>query len=183
MNRTLLKLTLVASALSMTAACGSRRPPTLPPAPPSADGTQDPNAAGDPNGGVNGPGGVGTTDPGGARAAFIQAAGADRVFFALDSHTLDAEARTILDAQARWLLANPAVNVTVEGHADERGTREYNLALGDRRANAAKNYLAARGVPESRMTVISWGKERPEVTGSNEAAWAQNRRAVTVVPQ
>ncbi|MDP8994788.1 MAG: OmpA family protein, partial [Pseudomonadota bacterium] len=84
--------------------------------------------------------------------------------------------------QARWLLQNPSVNVTVEGHADERGTREYNLALGERRANSVRNYLDSRGVASRRMTTISWGKERPEVEGSFEAAWAQNRRAVTVVP-
>jgi peptidoglycan-associated lipoprotein len=75
------------------------------------------------------------------------------------------------------------VRVTIEGHADERGTREYNLALGDRRANAAKNYLQGRGIAASRMNVISWGKERPEALGSDENAWAQNRRAVTVVPE
>ncbi len=182
MNRRFLHLTLMATALSMTAACGSRRPPTLPPAPPSADGTQDPNAT-DPNAGIADPNAIGTTGLTGARGEFVRAAGSDRVFFALDSHTLDADARATLDAQARWLVANPSVSVTIEGHADERGTREYNLALGERRANAAKNYLAARGVAESRMSVISWGKERPEVEGSNEAAWAQNRRAVTVVPQ
>ena len=85
--------------------------------------------------------------------------------------------------QAQWLARYPNVRVTVEGHADERGTREYNLALGDRRANAAKNYLATRGVSPSRMTVISWGKERPMAEGSNESAWAQNRRAVTVIPE
>ena len=108
---------------------------------------------------------------------------ADRVLFELDSYTIDAEDRMILDAQAQWLARYPNVRVTVEGHADERGTREYNLALGDRRANAAKNYLATRGVSPSRMTVISWGKERPVAEGSNESAWAQNRRAVTVIPQ
>jgi peptidoglycan-associated lipoprotein len=75
------------------------------------------------------------------------------------------------------------VRVTIEGHADERGTREYNLALGDRRANAAKNYLQSRGIDASRMNVISWGKERPEALGSDESAWAQNRRAVTVIPE
>ena len=91
--------------------------------------------------------------------------------------------RRILDAQAAWLQRNPNVRVTIEGHADERGTREYNLALGDRRANAAKNYLQGRGISAARMNVISWGKERPEALGSDESAWAQNRRAVTVVPQ
>ena len=84
--------------------------------------------------------------------------------------------------QAGWLQRYPEVRVTIEGHCDERGTREYNLALGDRRANAAKNYLQSRGIDPSRMTVISWGKERPTALGSDETAWAQNRRAVTVVP-
>ena len=86
-------------------------------------------------------------------------------------------------SQAAWLQRYPNVRVTIEGHADERGTREYNLALGDRRANAAKNYLASRGISPSRMAVISWGKERPEALGSDESAWAQNRRAVTVIPE
>ena len=79
------------------------------------------------------------------------------------------------------MLSNPSVRGSIEGHADERGTREYNLALGERRANAAKEYLIANGVPAGRLTVISWGKERPVALGSDEAAWAQNRRAVTVV--
>ncbi len=108
---------------------------------------------------------------------------ADRVFFALDSYTIDAEDRATLDAQAEWLQRYPNVRVTIEGHADERGTREYNLGLGDRRANAARDYLQSRGVTPDRMTVISWGKERPQNPASNEEAWAQNRRAVTVVPQ
>ena len=119
----------------------------------------------------------------GSREDFLRSVPADRVLFELDSYTIDAEDRMILDAQAQWLARYPNVRVTVEGHADERGTREYNLALGDRRANAAKNYLATRGVSPSRMTVISWGKERPVAEGSNESAWAQNRRAVTVIPQ
>ena len=79
------------------------------------------------------------------------------------------------------MLANPSVRGSIEGHADERGTREYNLALGERRANSAKDFLIANGVPVARLTVISWGKERPAATGSDESAWAQNRRAVTVV--
>ena len=91
------------------------------------------------------------------------------------------EARTTLGKQAEWLARYPNVRVTIEGHADERGTREYNLALGDRRATAAKNFLAAQGVDTSRMTTISYGKERPAVEGNDEAAWARNRRAVTVV--
>jgi peptidoglycan-associated lipoprotein len=119
----------------------------------------------------------------GSREDFLRSVPADRVLFETDSFSLDGEDRGILDAQAQWLARNPAVRVTIEGHADERGTREYNLALGDRRANSAKNYLASRGVSPGRMTVISWGKERPEAMGSDEGAWAQNRRAVTVIPQ
>ncbi len=105
----------------------------------------------------------------------------DRVFFAYDSSTLDEDAQGTLRAQAEWLVANPGVKVAVEGHADERGTREYNLALGERRATAAKRFLVNAGVNNSRVTTISYGKERPAVTGSSESAWNQNRRAVTVV--
>jgi len=105
----------------------------------------------------------------------------DRVFFAFDKYNLTPESRQTLERQAAWLKSYPSVTVTVEGHCDERGTREYNLALGERRANAAKAYLVALGIDENRLTTISYGKERPEALGSNEAAWAQNRRSVTVV--
>jgi peptidoglycan-associated lipoprotein len=105
----------------------------------------------------------------------------DRVFFAFDKSDISSEARRTLERQAEWLKRYPNVTVTVEGHCDERGTREYNLALGERRATAAKNALVALGVPANRVTTISYGKERPAVVGSNEAAWAQNRRAVTAV--
>jgi peptidoglycan-associated lipoprotein len=105
----------------------------------------------------------------------------DRVFFALDSSVLDGQAQATLEKQAGWLKSNGGVNVVVEGHCDERGTREYNLALGERRANAAKDYLVSLGVSPARVTTISYGKERAAVTGSNEAAWSQNRRAVTVL--
>ena len=119
----------------------------------------------------------------GAQADLIAAAGSDTVYFATDEHMLDDAARATLAAQARWLLANPSVNGSIEGHADERGTREYNLALGERRANAARDYLISQGVPTTRLTTVSWGKERPVAIGSNETAWAQNRRAVTGVVQ
>ena len=105
----------------------------------------------------------------------------DRVFFESDSSELSQQARATLEKQAQWLQQYGNYAFTVEGHADERGTREYNLALGERRANAAKQFLIANGVPEGRLTTISWGKERPVAVGSNEEAWAQNRRAVTVV--
>jgi peptidoglycan-associated lipoprotein len=105
----------------------------------------------------------------------------DRVFFGYDRSELSTEARATLTKQAEWLKKYPRKSITVEGHADERGTREYNLALGERRANAVKNFLIAAGVPKSSAHVISYGKERPAVLGGNEAAWAQNRRGVTVV--
>ena len=119
----------------------------------------------------------------GSRADFLQQVGTDTVHFATDSHDIDQEASSILSAQARWLVAHASVRVSLEGHCDERGTREYNLALGDRRANAAKNALVSAGVSPDRISTISYGKERPVAMGSDEASWAQNRRAVTVVPQ
>ncbi len=105
----------------------------------------------------------------------------DRIFFGYDRYDLSSEAQGVLSAQARWLQQYPNLAVTVEGHADERGTREYNLALGERRANSVKNYLVALGVSPNRITTISYGKERPAVPGSNETAWSQNRRGVTKV--
>ncbi|MCA8930954.1 MAG: peptidoglycan-associated lipoprotein Pal [Rhodospirillaceae bacterium] len=122
-----------------------------------------------------------TTGPAaGSVEEFVQVVG-DRVFFGFDRYDLSPEARATLEAQAAWLQQYPNVTVQVEGHADERGTRAYNLALGDRRATAARNYLVALGISDSRISTISYGKERPAVLGSNEAAWAQNRRAVTVI--
>lgn len=114
------------------------------------------------------------------REKFIVEVG-DRVYFDFDKYSLKPEARTTLEKQAAWLKANPQVRITIEGHCDERGTREYNLALGERRANAVKDYLAALGISLDRMKTISFGKERPIALGSNEAAWAQNRRAVTEI--
>ncbi len=105
----------------------------------------------------------------------------DRVFFAYDSYELSAEAQETLRRQAEWLQTYADVSVTVEGHCDERGTREYNLALGEQRATAAKNFMVALGVDPGRVTTISYGKERPAVLGSDESAWAQNRRGVTLV--
>ncbi len=105
----------------------------------------------------------------------------DRVFFAFDKYDVDAAARQTLEKQAAWLKANKSVTIVVQGHADERGTREYNLALGERRANSVKDYLVVLGVNPARVSTISYGKERPVATGSNEAAWKQNRRGVTKV--
>jgi peptidoglycan-associated lipoprotein len=165
----------LAAALLATTACGSKRPPSLPPLPGGSDGSGlgvDGTQSGLPGAAVAG-----------SRADFIQNVPSDRVFFELDSFSLSAEARSTLDAQAQWLNSNPQVRATIEGHADERGTREYNLALGERRATAARVYLESRGVAASRLQTVSYGKERPEAFGNDEASHARNRRAVTVVPE
>jgi len=104
----------------------------------------------------------------------------DRVFFATNESILTTKSRDTLRKQAAWLRENPSVSVVVEGHADERGTREYNLALGERRANAAKDYLMTYGISADRISVISYGKERPVDSGSNPLSWSKNRRSVTV---
>ena len=172
MANTTTKLLLTA-ALIATAGCAKKKPADLPPPPPTATAPAETPAAP--------PAETGPTP--GSRADFLARAGTDTIYFATDAHDLDSEDEATLAKQAAWLQQYGNVSVTVEGHCDERGTREYNLALGDRRANAAKNYLAARGIDPSRMSVISYGKERPEALGSDESAWAQNRRAVTVVPE
>ena len=113
--------------------------------------------------------------------AFFQEAVGDRVFFAVDQSTLSTKARRMLDEQAEWLMTNSDFAATIEGHADERGTREYNIALGDRRANAVRDYLVSRGVAPNRITTVSYGKERPVALCSDESCYSQNRRAVTVL--
>ena len=105
----------------------------------------------------------------------------DRVFFNYDSADLDSDAQELLQDQVAWLKQYSDVSVIVEGHCDERGTREYNLALGEKRAQSVKNYLISLGISSERISTISYGKERPAVVGSNDGAWAQNRRSVTVV--
>lgn len=161
---------LVSAALVLTAGCAKKRFDDLPPAP-IGSGLDD---------------GIASTvvaDPmDRLHREFVAEAGSDTVYFDTDSSLLDDQSRAVLSAQAAWLARYPDLHVTIEGHCDERGTREYNLALGERRANAAKNHLAARGVAAERMRTISWGKERPVAPGSDEASWAQNRRAVTVLP-
>ena len=153
---------LLGTALLATAACTKKRPETLPPGPGGPVGQYD------------------DVRPG-SRQDFERSVTSNTVNFSLDRYDIDARARAILDSQAQWLARYPNVPITLEGHCDERGTREYNLALGDRRANAAKNYLAARGVNPARISTISYGKERPIALGSDEASWAQNRRAVTII--
>lgn len=154
-----LKLMLAASAAVLATACGSN-PETTPtpsaptPAPAPSANPQD---------------------------ALREAAGSDRVYYGFDQSSLTAEARQVLRAQADFLKENPALRVRIEGNCDERGTREYNLALGARRANAAKDFLVGLGVDPSRVTTISYGKDRPIDPRSNEAAWAKNRNARTFI--
>ena len=170
MKRLTPSLVVVAAALAISA-CGPKKVKDIPPPP------GPPPAQVDPNAGAN----TGGQIVPGSRADFERSVTGTTVLFALDSSDIDPQARTILDSQATWLTRYPNVNITIEGHADERGTREYNLALGDRRANSAKNYLAARGISPSRISTISYGKERPVALGSDEESYAQNRRAVTIV--
>ncbi|WP_170592209.1 peptidoglycan-associated lipoprotein Pal [Ruegeria arenilitoris] len=139
----------------------------------------DPSALG---GGAGGNGAIVPGSPSDPRSpAYFQQAIGDRVLFAVDQSTLSPEAQTILQGQAQWLLANTDYVATIEGHADEQGTREYNLALGARRANAAREYLISRGVAGNRLQTISYGKERPIEICSTEECYSKNRRAVTVL--
>lgn len=140
-------------------------------------------------GGANGAGaggdGSGAYAPGSAQdpksPLYFQQTVGDRVLFLVDQSTLSPDAQTVLDGQAQWLMANPEFNAVIEGHADEQGTREYNVGLGARRSNAVFEYLVSRGVASSRLNVVSYGKERPIEICSEEACYAKNRRAVTVV--
>jgi len=160
-------LTLVVASLLVLSACSS---------------TPSDQGAGSGAGGAGAGAGAGTQIAPGSDRDFIVNVG-DRIFFDTDKFNVRNDQRAQLEKQAAWLKRYPAVMVTIEGHADERGTREYNLALGAKRAAAAKNYLVAAGINPNRVETISYGKERAEVAGSNEEAWRQNRRAVTVVKQ
>ena len=117
------------------------------------------------------------------KADFVAKAGSDTVRFGRDSYVLTPQSQTVLTAQAQWLLANPYVSVTIEGHADGRQTRDYALALGERRAAAVRNFLIASGVMPQQIEIVSWGKERPAVAAAHDATWLQNSRAVTVLKQ
>ena len=118
--------------------------------------------------------------PGTQSDFLIATAGADTIYFDTDQYNIDTIDAAALQSQAQWLRRYPGKRATIEGHCDERGTRDYNLALGERRANAAKNYLVGLGVDAARLSTISYGKERPAALGSNEEAWSKNRRAVSV---
>ncbi len=166
MNKIAIAVTL-ASALALSA-CAKKAPEELPPPPQTSTPAPTPSQ---PSGPVPG-----------TQAHFTQQMqGRDTIYFDTDKFDIDAEDQAALRQQAQYLQQYPNVRATVEGHADERGTREYNIALGERRANAAKNYLVSLGVPADRITTVSYGKERPIALGSNEQAWARNRRAVTIV--
>jgi peptidoglycan-associated lipoprotein len=127
--------------------------------------------------------GLGAYGAGGAGAAgtLPGTAISDRVLFAVDQTTLSAEAIGTLNEQIGWLSQNPGAPILIEGHADERGTGEYNMALGSSRASAVRNYMVSQGIPDSRISIITYGRERPIATCDDEGCWSQNRRAVTVV--
>lgn len=151
---------------------------------------EDPSALFGNNGGagsdgsLNGGGGISGLDGGPidqqALQFFSERIG-DRVLFPVDQSTLTAQARTTLDGQANWLLPRTAAQITIEGHADEQGTREYNIALSARRASAVRNYLVTKGISDSRLSIVPFGKQRPIEVCSDETCWSKNRRAVTVV--
>jgi peptidoglycan-associated lipoprotein len=169
MNRAAIVLVAAASALALTA-CSKKPPAQLPPAPQdnTGPGNELPSNGAAP----------------GTEEHFRQVMnGRDVIYFDTDKYNIDSDDAAALRQQAQYLLQYPNIRATVEGHCDERGTREYNLALGERRANSAKDYLVSLGVPASRLNTVSYGKERPVALGSNEQAWAQNRRAVTIVLQ
>ena len=166
----------LAGVLLLLASCGGRQTPAPVAAP------AGPGVFGTPGGAAPGtPGSISGSPLGPGSQQDLAATAGDRVFFDYDRSDISPEGRLTLERQAQWLKRYPAVSVTIEGHTDERGTREYNISLGQRRAETVKNVLIALGIPASRLATISYGKERPEVPHSDEASYAQNRRAVTVV--
>lgn len=174
MNRKIATILLLASATGL-AACAKKAPETLPPvaeapAPaPAATPTMPPPLP------PSGPA-VGTQEH------FAQAVGSSTtIYFDTDRFNIDTQDAAALQAQAQYFARYPQITFTIEGHADERGTREYNLALGEKRADSARAYLVSLGVDSSRISVVSYGKERPVALASDEAAWAQNRRAASVI--
>ena len=170
-----MKLALVAAAAASLAACASRpKPEPAAPTPPPAPATQPETAPP--------PAPVSQAPIPGSEQDFVINVG-DRVYFDLDEYAIRGDARPVLDAQAQWLNRYPNVRIRLEGNADERGTREYNFALGARRAQATSEYLAARGVATQRLRTISYGKERPVAVCNDISCWSQNRRAVTTLEE
>lgn len=170
MNTRIVTIAMLSSALALSA-CSKKAPEELPP-PPEDTGSNSNTSITPPATGA----GVGSMQH------FIDAVGMSNtvVYFDTDRYNIDAEDAAKLQTQAQYFAQYPSITFTVEGHTDERGTRDYNLALGERRANAAKNYLVSVGIPASRIRTVSYGKERPVALGSNETSWAQNRRAATI---
>jgi len=154
-------------------ACSKKPPKELPPAP-EGTGQQTTDNSGLDNSDAAVPG---------SQADFVASVASDTIYFDTDRYNVDSADAATLQSQAQWLARYPAKRITIEGHCDERGTRDYNLALGERRANAAKTYLVGLGVGAERISTISYGKERPVALGSDESSWARNRRAVTVTVQ
>lgn len=162
---------LLLASVTGLAACSKKAPETTPPPPLTGPATPTTPPATDQTGAVPG-----------TQAHFAAAVGSSTtIYFDTDRYNIDSQDAAALQAQAQYFARYPQLTFTVEGHADERGTREYNLALGERRANAAKAYLVSLGVNPARIAVVSYGKERPVALASNESAWAQNRRAASVM--
>jgi peptidoglycan-associated lipoprotein len=173
MNRKIATILLLASATSL-AACAKKAPETLPPVAEAPAPAPAPTMAPPPPP-PSGPA-VGTQEH------FAEAVGsATTIYFDTDRFNIDTQDAAALQAQAQYFARYPQITFTIEGHADERGTREYNLALGEKRADSARAYLVSLGVDASRISVVSYGKERPVALASDEAAWAQNRRAASVI--
>ena len=172
MSRTHTVATILMMSVAL-AACSKKKPESLPPEPGLP--TQETTSPGDDL--ANG-----AAIPG-SQADFIASVASDTITFDTDRYNIDSADAGVLQSQAQWLARFPAKRAIVEGHADERGTRDYNLALGERRANAAKTYLVGLGFDASRIQTVSYGKERPVEMGSDEGAWALNRLAVTVTVQ
>jgi peptidoglycan-associated lipoprotein len=158
---------------AVLAACSKKPPKVLPPQPGDVSQQTSDNGAG-----LGGSGAV----PG-SQADFVASVASDTIYFDTDRYNVDSADAATLQSQAQWLARYPQARITIEGHADERGTRDYNLALGERRANAAKSYLVGAGVGAQRIDTVSYGKERPVALGSDEASWARNRRAVAITVQ
>jgi len=168
MHRRISAVALVA-AIALAGCAKKDAPADLPPQP---DNIGNPTPT---------PGGASNVPVPGSNADFLaQMNGRNVIYFDTDKYDIDATDQAALRAQAEWLQRYPGKRASIEGHADERGTRDYNLALGERRANSAKNYLVSLGIDAGRLNVVSHGKERPVALGSNEQAWAQNRRAATI---
>ena len=170
MNTKLATIALLASATAL-AACAKKAPETLPPPPQERTTVVQTTPQPQPTGPM-----VGT------QAHFAAAVGSSTtIYFDTDRYNVDSQDAAALQAQAQYFARYPQITFTIEGHADERGTREYNIALGEKRANAAKNFLVSLGVDPGRIAVVSYGKERPVALGSDEGSWAQNRRAASVI--